>query len=166
MSNKKKLIAPQASVGKRITEIGDDAIPSAGDHDTAATRRALARVEARQTLVTKADQLAGEVLYFRNYKYVNANRLYPEDIDAEMRFVTKYYPNTKDKAALMVDEPRNLREYRKCLEKQVELRRMGFQHIVIRPAHIDPVTELMVEEMTLDECEQQLDYDRREIDIA
>lgn len=138
---KKTLVAPQASDGKQLTEIDDapDAPRPPADEDSPEHQRRLRRVEERARLVTLSDQVAGDVFFFRNYKWDSARKHYPDDLDALMRFVSKYYPNSMDEerkhetGALYVDEPRNQREYQACLEKQKILHGMGLRHIVVRP---------------------------------
>ena len=99
------------------------------DKDTPEHERLIAKVDARHRALAIADQIAESAVWFRNWKYPGADKLYP--LDPYMRFVDKYYPYAKG-GPLLVDEPATELEYRKSLEKQVVLKRAGFRHIVIR----------------------------------
>lgn len=155
---KRVLIAPEAKSQKRITTLDPDTQTDPKDHNTPATRRALASVDRRQKFVTLSDQIAKEVLFFRNYKWPGANRAYPDDIDCDMRFVTKYYPHTDGGKPLYVDEPMTEREMVKAYEKQKVLKKLGMRHLVIDPTHLDSEGK-SIPGSTLSDCLEQLGED-------
>lgn len=155
-ARKRVLVAPEASKGLKATSLGDGPASTAPkDHNTPATKRALARVDARQDLITIADKVAGEPLYFRNYKFPGANKAYPDDIDAHMRYVTKYYPYTDAGKPLFIDEPQTEREILQCYEKQKVIRKLGFRHLVIEPSRTNTDGKFM-DGSTLSDCLEQL----------
>ena len=68
-----------------------------------------------------SDQVAESTFYFRNYKYQNADKLWPNFLDVDQKFITKCYPYAKG-GMLLVDEPTNEKQKALCLKKQEVLR--------------------------------------------
>lgn len=133
MKEKRTIIALQTTEPKTISETpktatGDDIAKDKSDLNTPAHRNAMSRAEARQTLITIADQVAGHPQYFRNYKYKDCWKHFPSD--PEMQMVDKYYPHAKG-GPLLVDEPQTESQMMKAYEKQRILKKAGFRHIVI-----------------------------------
>lgn len=158
----RKIIAPQASPENRKVEIGgDDLPPMKQDETSPAHERALLKHEERLFLVTISDRIAQDTLYTRNFKWDIRNRNFPEDIDAHMRFVTKYYPYPKGKdgkvcAPLYVDEPQKEHEVIQCYAKQKILKKMGLRHIVVESHRVNPETGQILTASTLEDCLEQL----------
>jgi hypothetical protein len=160
---KRVLVAPQAKDGLKLTELGGDAPLPPVEGDSPEHRRRIQRAENRMRLITIADQIAGETLYTRSYKWDVGNKHFPQDVDAHMRFVTKYYPYTatdnpkKPGPPLYVDEPQNEHQVLECYAKQKILHKSGLRHIVIEPHRVNPATGKILEASTLDDCFQQLE---------
>lgn len=152
---KRTIIAPQASRELRVTQVGDTD-PTPLDQETPEHKRALNRFEERKELVTTADMVAGNPLYFRNYKWDVTNKAFPEDIDAALRFVTKFYPFTKAGKPLLVDEPRTEREVILCYEKQKIIKKLGLRYVVIEPFRSTLDGAAPIPASTLSDCLEQL----------
>lgn len=152
---KRKILAPQATqIENRISTIDEVAGPPPKDQDSPEHRRALARHEDRKKFVTIGDQIARETLYLRNYRWPESSKYFPDDIDAHLRFVTKYYPHAEG-GPLFVDEPTNHREIVESYKKQKLLRKCGFRAIVVEPQHYTPEGRL-APGSTMAECLEQL----------
>lgn len=162
VAKKRRLVAPQASKAENRSLELDESSPQPPESDESTThKRRLQRVTDRQELVSLADRLARESLFTRNYKWDVGNQNFPEDIDAHKRFVTRYYPYTRDidgkaRGPLLVDEPRNEYEVRESYEKQKALKKKGLRFVVIEPDRLDPETGKLIEGSKLEDCLQQL----------
>lgn len=122
-----KIVAPETrQKGKYVNfDEEDKAKP-----DSVAHQKALKRSELRKTFVSVDSQFAESNHLFRNYKYTNANTIFPHSVDADKRFVSKCYPYAKG-GLLLVDEPKNDKERVVMLEKHKVLRKLGFRHVVL-----------------------------------
>jgi hypothetical protein len=137
MARARKIIAPQASAENKSVILNEGAPDPEKDIMTPEHRRALNRADARKELVSIADQLAGDVMFFKNYRWPDAIRHYPEDHDAMMRFVSRYYPHAKPRA-LYVDEPSNHRDVARCEEKRKIMKASGLRYVVLNRGYQTP----------------------------
>jgi hypothetical protein len=138
MSRMRKIVAPEASKenkGVVLCENGD------GDKTSRAHRSALEKINRRINhgdLISVSDKVAGDPLFYRNYRWPEANRHYPEDSDAGMRFVSRYYPYADAKGGLYVDEPTNTRQVERCEEKRKIMKQLGLKYVVIAAEYFTP----------------------------
>lgn len=155
MANARKIIAPEASKKHKSTVLVDGKSDPNQDVETPEHRRAMSRHLTRADLVSIADQVAGDAMFFRNYRWPDANRIYPDDVDAMMRFVSRYYPHATN-GPLYIDEPANLREVNRCEEKSKHMKKLKLRYVVINKAYELP-DEHQVHATTLAEAMEQLD---------
>jgi len=153
---KRSVVAPEAlKESDRRQDIGP--VPSDADPwierpttDSPEHQERIRRVELRQKFVTISDQIANETLFVRTHKWPHADEIFPEAIDADWRYVAKFYPYTKDGKPLYVDEPRTKREVERSYKKQElfrnhpKLKKLGIRFVVIEA------------DATLDTCLEQL----------
>jgi hypothetical protein len=152
----RRVVAPQASEENRVvnlTTLDDD--DKSKDQETPAHRRALARMDGRKTFVGLPDQVARDTLFFGNYKWPGADREYPDEPDAMMRFVTRYYPHAEG-GPLYIDQPRSHREVERCEEKRRAFKKLRLRYVVIARAYQTP-DGVPVEATNLAEALEQLD---------
>lgn len=152
----RKIIAPEASVENRVVSLeAKDDDERQRDVDTPEHRRALARADERKTFISLADQVARDTLFFGKYKWPGAHQAYPDDPDAMMRFVTRYYPHAEG-GALYVDMPRSVRQVDRCEEKRKVMKKLRLRYVVIASAYQTP-DGVPVEATNLAEALEQLD---------
>lgn len=151
--SRRRIIAPQAAQENRNVILGEPQAPR--DLDSPEHRRALQRLEDRQKFVTIADQIARETLFLRNYRWPGSTVRFPDDIDANMRFVTKYYPHAEG-GPLFVDEPSTFREVIDSYKKQKILKELGFRCIIVEHQHYTPEGNI-VQASTLTDVLEQLE---------
>jgi hypothetical protein len=101
------------------------------------------RFESKKQFTSLADRIAESHLFIRNYKFKEADKLYARNTHIDYRFVSKIYPHAKG-GPLLVDEPRSEHQSIVAYEKQKELKKLGYRHIVIE------------ENSTLYDCLKQL----------
>lgn len=154
MEQARKIIAPEASAAKKKTTLVSKKADPTQDIETPAHRRALARYQDRANLVSLADQVAGDTMFFRNYRWPDANKIYPDDVDAMMRFVSRYYPHAKE-GPLYIDEPWNIREVNRCEEKRKHMKKLKLKYVVINKEY-EIEDDVIVPATTLAEALEQL----------
>ena len=137
----RKIIAPEASRKRQSTSLEESEGELTRTTEDANHRKALAKYEMRKELVTVADKVAQHTFYTRNYKFRDADKLFPDHWDK--RTVTKHYPMAHG-GALLVDEPQNEWETERAFEKHKVLKKLGYRHIVIES------------DTTVDHCLEQL----------
>lgn len=125
--NKKSIVAPEAT--KKIIE-QTETIEMKEKEDPSSHQRKIMRSDLRKEFITLSDHVAESSLYLRNYKFNEANQVYPDVTQVKYRFVTKMYPHAK-KGMLLVDEPQNESEVMMAYEKQKKLKKLGYRHIVV-----------------------------------
>lgn len=152
MPRARKIRAPQASPENRATTLQE---ASEDEKDSPAHKRAIDRAEARQTLISLADQVAEDTMFIRNYMWPTARQEYPIDADAGMRFVSRYYPYAKPRP-LYVDEPRSFIGVQRCEEKRKIMKKLGLRYVVLAAAYQDPDGH-QVKETRLEDALEQLE---------
>lgn len=125
--SRKVIIAPE-STQKSVTIDFDDPEESK-DVMTPEHKAALRRCELRKQFTSIQDQFAESNLYQRNYKYRNADKMYPGELDFDERIVTRCYPYAKG-GMLLMDEPKNEKQKEKAYIKQKKLWEAGVRHVV------------------------------------
>jgi hypothetical protein len=150
----RRIIAPESSSKKPVTLV-DGQPDQSLDIESPAHRKALARFTERGRLISTADQVAGDTLFFMRYRWPEANRHYPDDVDAMMRFVSRYYPHA-DGGPLYLDEPKNLREVNRCEEKRKIMKKLRLRYCVIAREYYTP-DGLVVKPTLLSEALEQLE---------
>jgi hypothetical protein len=148
--NRRAIVAPEASKKNQIVTLGGDKIPSLEeelasipDTDSAAHKRSIMRTELRGQFITLSDHVAESDIFVRNFKFHEADKVYSDLAFVDYRFVTKMYPYAKN-GVLFVDEPRNEPQAHVAYEKQKQLKKLGYRHIVIE------------DDTTLFDCLEQL----------
>lgn len=132
---KRVIIAPEASKTKVVRQGGkipslEEELASIPDTDSQEHKRSIMRTELRGQFVTLSDHIAESDIFVRNFKFHEADKLYPDLAFVSYRFVTKMYPYAK-RGVLFVDEPRNENEVLSAYHKQKQLKKLGYRHVVI-----------------------------------
>lgn len=151
-----------------VTTVGGAEQDSTRDAANAAHRSALAKADIaqrnvnlkdesqrRQTLISVPDQVAGDTMFFTNHRWPEANKYFPEDVDAPMRFVSRFYPYALE-GELYIDEPKSLKEVDRCEKKRKIMKKMKLRYVVVNRQYIDP-DGLAVEACKLSEALEQLE---------
>jgi len=142
---KRMIVAPQASRSLQANTLEEKAVEQShlDAIETNAHKKALARHEMRKELITISDKVASHNYYTRNWKFPEADKVFPGDWEWDKRVVTKYYPMAEG-GALLVDEPISDWDVNRAWEKHKVLRKLGYRHIVIE------------KDTTVDQCLEQL----------
>lgn len=123
----KKVIAPESKLnGMNVEDVAKD---KNADVMTPAHRNALRRAEMRSKFVSPPECYAESNVFFRNYLFKDAHKIYPDAMQADYRFVDKCYPYAKG-GMLLVDEPRTEMQLKRAKDRHVHLIKMGFRHII------------------------------------
>lgn len=138
---KRTIVAPQSK--KKVVEASQSFEEEKDAGDSPQHKRLLMKADLRGQFVTLADHIAESNLFIRNFKFLEADTLYPDINFVDYRFVTKMYPHAK-KGMLLVDEPRSENQTKMAYEKQKKLKKLGYRHVVIE------------EDTTLYDCLMQL----------
>lgn len=133
----RKIIAPEGSAGSRVVTLSNETKETDSDLMTPAHRSALARYNSRNDLISIADKVAGDAMFFSGHKWPDSNKHFPEDDEAMMRFVDKFYPHAVG-GMLYVDEPKNLSEVDRCEVKRKIMKKLKLRYVVITRAYSTP----------------------------
>lgn len=86
------------------------------------------RLQMNSKLVSIADQIAESDFFYRNWKYKEGEKHFPEDVLCW--FVDKCYPYAKN-GMLLVDEPRTEQSKLRSYAKRNVLKKLGYRFIII-----------------------------------
>lgn len=138
---KRIIVAPQSK--KKIVQASQSMEGDQNQEDSPRHKRLIVKCDMRGDFITLADHVAQSNLFIRNFKFLEADQIYPDIVFVDYRFVTKMYPHAKN-GMLLVDEPRTENQIHMAYEKQKKLKKLGYRHIVIE------------ENTTLYDCLEQL----------